>query len=96
MWDQPELAGGAQPPEEGGRTLTEGHATLSTSTLDARPQAVVHMPHPSPWPFILTLALTALFVAVLLDVWAVAVAAVVAAGAGLAGWFWPRNETQET
>jgi cytochrome c oxidase subunit 1/cytochrome c oxidase subunit I+III len=96
MWDQPELAGGAQRPEEGGRTLTDGHSTLATSTLDARPQAVVHMPHPSPWPFLLTLALTALFVAVLLDAWIVVVAAVLAVATGLAGWFWPRNQTQET
>jgi cytochrome c oxidase subunit I+III len=96
MWDQPELAGGAQPPEEGGRTLTEGHVTLATSTLDARPQAVVHMPHPSPWPFFLSLALIILFVAILLELWTVAVASVLAVATGLAGWFWPRNETQET
>jgi cytochrome c oxidase subunit I+III len=96
MWDQPELADGAQAPAHGGRPLTGGHLTLSTSLLDARPQAVVHMPHATPWPFLLTLALLVVFVALLLDAWAVAVVGAVACGAGLAGWFWPRGQTQET
>ncbi|MDQ3946716.1 MAG: cytochrome c oxidase subunit I [Actinomycetota bacterium] len=96
MWEQPELAGGAQAPEDGGRPLSHGHTTLATSALDARPQAIVHMPHPSPWPFLLTVALTVLFYAVLLDWWPVAVAALVASVGGLAGWFAPRGETQET
>ena len=56
---QPELAGGVQSPEDGGRPLTDGHVTLSTSMLDARPQAIVHMPHASVWPFLLTVALLA-------------------------------------
>jgi heme/copper-type cytochrome/quinol oxidase subunit 1 len=96
MWDQPELAGGAQSPDEGGRPLTDGHLTLSTSLLDAKPQAVVHMPHATVWPFLLSVALLVGFYALLLDAWAVAVAAVVASGAALMGWFWPRGETQET
>ncbi|MPZ72882.1 MAG: cytochrome c oxidase subunit I [Nitriliruptorales bacterium] len=96
MWDQLELRGGAQPPEEGGRTLTGGHLTLSTSLLDGRPQAVVHMPQASPWPFILSLTLMAFFYALLLQVWVVAVVAVLASAAAVAGWFWPRGQTQET
>jgi hypothetical protein len=86
----------AQSPEDGGRPLTDGHATLCTSTLDARPQAVVHMPHASPWPFWLTVALAVLFYAVLLEQWAVAVASVIASAVALMGWFKPRGETQET
>jgi cytochrome c oxidase subunit I+III len=96
MWDQPELRDGAQGPEEGGRSLTGGHLTLSTSLLDARPQAIVHMPLPSPWPFILTIALLVLFYSLLLGAWPVAVLAVLASAAALAGWFWPRGQTQET
>jgi cytochrome c oxidase subunit 1/cytochrome c oxidase subunit I+III len=96
MWDQPELADGVQSPEDGGRPLTEGHATLSTSMLDARPQAIVHMPHASVWPFLLTLGLLVLAFAVLLDNWALSVAAVVASVGGLIGWYWPRGQTQET
>ncbi|MFN2525498.1 MAG: cytochrome c oxidase subunit I [Actinomycetota bacterium] len=95
VWDQPELKGG-QPPAKGGYALDEGHVTLSTSLLDAEPQALVHMPRESPWPFYLTLALLAFFYSVLLDAHLVTVAAIVAAGAALMGWFWPRGETQET
>ena len=95
VWDQPELAGG-QPPEKGGYALDEGHTTLSTSLLDARPQAVVHMPHDSPWPFFLSMAMLVLFYAVLVDAYAVAIAAAVVCGGALAGWFWPRDETQES
>jgi cytochrome c oxidase subunit I+III len=96
MWDQPELAGGAQAPEAGGRPLTGGHVTLSTSMLDARPQAIVHMPHATVWPFLLSLALLVLAYAVLLDVWALAVAAVLACITAVMGWYWPRGQTQET
>ncbi|HEX2063712.1 MAG TPA: cbb3-type cytochrome c oxidase subunit I, partial [Acidimicrobiales bacterium] len=96
MWDQPELAEGAQSPADGGRPLTEGHVTLSTSMLDARPQAVVHMPHDSAWPCLLAVALLVLFYALLLEAWVVAVVAFLASSAALMGWFWPRGQTQET
>jgi cytochrome c oxidase subunit 1/cytochrome c oxidase subunit I+III len=95
MWDQPELPGG-QPTDQGGYALDEGHTTLSTSLLDAEPQAIVHMPHETPWPFYLSVCLAALFYALLLDAYAVAVVAAVASASALMGWFWPRGETQET
>jgi cytochrome c oxidase subunit I+III len=95
MWDQPELAGG-QPEDQGGYPLDDGHTTLSTSLLDAQPQAVVHMPHESPWPFYLTLCLFVLFFALLLDAHPIAIGAGIAAAGALLGWFWPRGETQES
>ena len=95
MWDQDELPGG-QSPEDGGYALDDGHTTLSTSMLDAKPQAVIHMAHASPWPFYLTLSLLALFYGLLLDTHAVAIGAALACIATLMGWFWPRGETQET
>jgi cytochrome c oxidase subunit 1/cytochrome c oxidase subunit I+III len=96
MWDQPELAAGAQAPAEGGRPLTGGHVTLATSVLDARPQAIVHMPHASPWPFWFAVALLVLFVALLLEWWFLALVAVAANAAAMMGWFWPRGQTQES
>ena len=68
MWDQPELSKGYQTVDEGGFALTGGHQTLSTSMLDGTPQAVVDMPHESPWPLALTVALLVLFYGILLDV----------------------------
>jgi hypothetical protein len=96
MWDQPELAEGAQPPPEGGRSLTGGHVTLSTSILDARPQSIVHMPHATQWPFWFAVALLVLFYTLLTEVWVFAVIAAVATAAAMIGWFWPRHQTQET
>jgi cytochrome c oxidase subunit I+III len=95
-WDQPELAGGMQPPEDGGRPLIGGHTTLSTTLADAEPQAIVHMPHASPWPLFLTLALMLAFYGVLMSSWIVAAAGAVASAGTLMGWLWPRGETQET
>jgi hypothetical protein len=96
MWDQPELAEGFQAPPDGGRPLTGGHLTLSTSMLDARPQAVVHMPHATPWPFNLAVAMTVLFFLLLMEWWTLAIFGVVACFVAMVGWYWPRNQTQET
>jgi hypothetical protein len=54
------------------------------------------MPHESPWPLLLTVALAAVFVGLLVRSWVVWVAAAVASLISVAGWFWPRGETQET
>jgi cytochrome c oxidase subunit I+III len=96
VWDQPELRDGAQPEEQGGHALESGHQTLSTSVLDATPQAIVHMPHASPWPFALTLAMTVLLYGLLLGSWIVTVGGALGSVAGVMGWFWPTEETQET
>jgi cytochrome c oxidase subunit I len=95
-WDQPDLRDGAQPPEKGGIELADAHVTLSTSMLDATPQALVHMPHESPWPFLLTASLTLFFFGVLIEVTTVIALGAAAILAALGGWFWPRGETQET
>ncbi|MGH2788333.1 MAG: cytochrome c oxidase subunit I [Actinomycetota bacterium] len=96
VWDQEELREGAQPSELGGYTLADGHETLTTSMLDASPQAVVEMPHHSPWPFALTSAMLIFFFGVLIDAWLVAVLGGIGIGAGIIGWFSPTGETQET
>src|SRR5581483_9403891 len=96
MWDQPELGPHGQPVEAGGRGLGGGHNTLCTSLLEAEPEVVVPMPHESPWPLLLTIALFFVFLGLVIRspfFWGVA------AGAGVistAGWFWPRGQTQET
>jgi cytochrome c oxidase subunit I+III len=96
VWDQPELREGAQPAELGGFELEEGHETLSTSLLDGTPQAVVHMPHASPWPIALAAALLVVCYGLLLDAPIVAILGVAGTAGGLIGWFWPRGETQES
>jgi len=95
MWDQPELHEQEQKPALG-LELAEGHQVLITSVLDAKPQAIAHMPHATPWPFALTMALLVLAYAILLDAWLLAGVGAVGTLVGLAGWFWPSGETQET
>ena len=95
MWDQPELHEQEQKPALG-LELAEGHQVLITSVLDAKPQAIAHMPHATPWPFALTMALLVLAYGILLDAWLLAGVGAVATMVGLAGWFWPSGETQET
>jgi len=96
LWDQPELREGPQSQEEGGYALTGGHETLATSLLDAQPQAVLEMPHESPWPVLLTAALAVMFYGFLFDAYALAGLGALGSAGGLIGWFWPRGETQET
>jgi cytochrome c oxidase subunit I+III len=96
MWDQPDLRDGAQPVESGAHALDDGHQVLSTSVVDATPQAVLHMPHATAWPFLLALALTALTYGVLLESPLLAALGTVGTAVGIAGWFWPQGETQET
>ncbi len=76
--------------------MAGGHITASTSLLDAKPQAIVHMPHGSPWPFYLSLALTLLFTGILVSSLTLSLAGVLTVVVGICGWFWPRGETQET
>jgi heme/copper-type cytochrome/quinol oxidase subunit 1 len=95
MWDQPELREDDRAPALG-LELAEGHQVLITSVLDAKPQAIAHMPHASPWPFALTVALMVLAYGVLLDAWLLAGVGAAGTLVGIAGWFWPRGETQES
>jgi cytochrome c oxidase subunit I+III len=96
MWDQPELHRSSLQAEGEGLALTGGHQTLSTSMLDASPQAIVEMPHESPWPLALTVGLLVLFYGVLLDSAVIVVVGGLAIAASFLGWFWPAGETQET
>jgi cytochrome c oxidase subunit 1/cytochrome c oxidase subunit I+III len=96
VWDQPELRGGDQPPDAGGRALDDAHVTLSTSVLDARPQALIHMPHESGYPFVLATSLLVLFFGLLTGSLIVIGAGALFATASIVGWLWPRGQTQET
>ncbi|MFN2613704.1 MAG: cbb3-type cytochrome c oxidase subunit I, partial [Actinomycetota bacterium] len=95
VWDQPELRDGAQPPELGGRPLASGHRILSTSMLDATPEAVIDLPKESLWPLWLTVGLTVLSYAALAQLAVLAVASGAFCLISIVGWLWPRGQTQE-
>jgi heme/copper-type cytochrome/quinol oxidase subunit 1 len=80
----------------GERILDQGRFTFATSWLDAELQAVSKMPEATIMPLLLSLALTALFTALLLKALWVALAATVL-GLIIAGaWLWPEAEPQPT
>jgi cytochrome c oxidase subunit 1/cytochrome c oxidase subunit I+III len=59
--------------------------------LDAEPAVILKMPGDSPWPFLLTLAMSAGFIALLGQSWW----GIAGAGAGIAiclgFWLWPKR-----
>jgi cytochrome c oxidase subunit I len=63
---------------------------LLTTVIDAVPDLREPSPRPSPWPFIASLALTAVFVSSMFTPWAVVLGAVPIAAA-LTAWFWPKD-----
>ncbi|UIJ74184.1 cytochrome c oxidase subunit I [Aurantimonas sp. HBX-1] len=75
-----------------GLALDHGKEILATSVIDARPDAVLKMPDDNPWPFVLTLALSVLFTALLLHWWIVAGAGAAACVLAILIWLWPRAE----
>jgi cytochrome c oxidase subunit I+III len=75
------------------RVLDQGKEALESTLLNGDPQAVLRMPHDTLWPLVLSLALTALFAALLCKapVWT-AVAGMLSL-ASIAGWLWPTAAT---
>ncbi len=67
---------------------------LVTKTLDADPDHLTELPSPSPWPFLSSLAVTALFIGTIFTPWALPIGAVPVAIA-LTGWFWPTRRASE-
>jgi cytochrome c oxidase subunit 1/cytochrome c oxidase subunit I+III len=61
-----------------GFLLDDGRQTLATSILDAEPQAVLSMPDDTLVPFLISLAVAALFAALLLHGWICAALAMIA------------------
>ena len=78
-----------------GMTLDQGKETITTTPMDAEPDRIVEMPEDSWAPFLLTLALAVLFVALLLKSWLViAIGGLLVLGA-LLFWLWPRRRLLE-
>jgi len=86
-WDELDDPSGERILDRGGRRLT-----LVTSILDARPKAVATMPGDTLTPLWAALALTVLFVALLLRIPWVALAALLLTALASAAWLWPEKE----
>ncbi|HEX8271487.1 MAG TPA: cytochrome c oxidase subunit I [Longimicrobiaceae bacterium] len=72
-----------------GPALGEGREALLTTTLDARPAAVLRMPGDTPVPFWLAAALTVLAAGALVGSTAIAALGAAGALAAVAAWLWP-------
>ncbi|HYZ87490.1 MAG TPA: cytochrome c oxidase subunit I [Bryobacteraceae bacterium] len=88
LWDDHDEM--ADPGDE--RVLDLGRMTMATTALDAAPDAVARMPEDSITPLLFALAATAVFVAILLKLIWIALAATCIAAIFAAAWLWPSKE----
>jgi heme/copper-type cytochrome/quinol oxidase subunit 1 len=73
-----------------GMLLDKGRETVGTTMLDAEPDVILRMPGDSYLPFLLTLGMTAFFVALLLHLWWGAGISALAMLVICVAWLWPR------
>jgi len=71
---------------QGVLVLDEGNAQVETTAADAYPSAVVEMPHESPWPVLLAVALGLVFAALVIQRYGVAFVMLIVCGLTLVGW----------
>jgi heme/copper-type cytochrome/quinol oxidase subunit 1 len=74
------------------RVLDYGRVTPTSSAMDAEPRAMAKMAEDTITPLLLAVALTVLFVALLIKMLPLALAAIVAGLLVAAGWLWPEPE----
>jgi cytochrome c oxidase subunit I+III len=73
---------------------SDSREVLVTKVLDADPEHVTEFPGPTIWPFLASLATTALFVGSIFTPWAVPIGSIPLA-VTLIGWFWPAKDEVE-
>ena len=72
-----------------GLILDQGKETLATTPLDAEPERILEMPGDTIIPFLLTLAMSVLFVGLLLRIWPVTGAGGLGGAICILLWLWP-------
>jgi heme/copper-type cytochrome/quinol oxidase subunit 3 len=79
--------------EHGIAVLDQGNEQPISTVVDAEPAEIAQMPHGSPWPFVLALALSGMFAMLTIEkFW---IAGIFLVGAALALLAWHSNEPQE-
>jgi cytochrome c oxidase subunit 1/cytochrome c oxidase subunit I+III len=92
LWEDRRGEDGPRTELNRGLALDHGREALAVSPLEATPELILKMPADSWAPVLLTLALAALFTALLEGGWLWAVAAAVGVFAALLNWTWPTRE----
>jgi cytochrome c oxidase subunit 1/cytochrome c oxidase subunit I+III len=91
LWEDRLGEGSGRSMLDRGFALDHGKEALATTPLDAEPDAILRMPEDSPWPFLLTAAMSIGFAALLIRTWWAAAAAALAILACGIVWLWPRR-----
>jgi cytochrome c oxidase subunit I+III len=94
MWDRADREADARKLREGEMVLAHGHETTATTLLDAEWDEILTMPSDSPWPILFALALSGVFVLLLLG--HVVIAAVFGGLCLLVTAAWHAKEPQES
>jgi cytochrome c oxidase subunit I len=89
-------AGGEASYPHAGLVLEHGREAVGTDPLDAQPDIILKMPGDSYAPLVFAIALTAIFIGLLLLAWWLVALAALAAGAATIGWLWPERALGET
>jgi cytochrome c oxidase subunit I+III len=92
MWDKEDREFDNRRLDRGEGLLERGHETPASTVQDAEWDEVLAMPPHSPWPPLVALLLTAMFVMLLLHHFAIAAGFLVVAGWALARWHVPETE----
>ena len=93
MWDREDREKDADRLARGVDLLDEGHETSATSVLDADWDEILNMPSDSPWPIVLAVALSGVFVMLLIQHYMIA--ALFGGLVALALVAWHHGEPQE-
>lgn len=93
LWEQqtlkPDDAWTVQALQQLDNAPTTWRGGLCVSIRDARPLVMVHMPGPTIWPFVLSVAFVFLFSGALVDSGILAGIGALVSAIALCGWFWP-------
>lgn len=89
------LPGNRPNPEQPYLANPHERETLLTTWLDAQPDAVVHIPQDSYWPFVMALGLAVVFSGFLVNQLSIAVLGVLISIIALVAWLWPQAPHRE-
>ena len=96
LWEDRLEGATGQSRTDQGMLLDDGRETIGSTLLDAEPDAVLRMPGDSLAPLWLSLAISALMVALLFTSWLAAGLAAVAVFVATAAWLWPEAQLGQT
>jgi heme/copper-type cytochrome/quinol oxidase subunit 1 len=95
LWETPVRERDASSSIEQGMLLGTGKETIGTTALAAVPDMILEMPEDTLAPFLLTLAISVLFVGLILKAWLTVGCGTALSAAALLFWLWPRRELRE-